>query len=296
MGKRKTFIRENRITCGDSGYQMVELFQYTDEGQSASERKRRRKENITPEKIRKMNDKRARRYFHALLNTNFGEGDIHLTLTYAPENLPEIDDAINKKAKRYLERVRRRRAKLGLDPLKYVIVTEFGVKKSTGEVVRLHHHIVMNGGIDRDDLELMWTDERIDWARLEREKAAGTSVYRDSIRQKRLGYANADRLKCSEDGLGRIAKYLMKYPAGKKRWSASRNLEKPTRTKNDSKYSRRKLTRACCSGDIYTREWWEKNYPGYTLAGSAAFAVDAKTPDDMNDWNIYAKLRRVMSG
>ncbi len=292
MAKSKSFVRESRVTCGKSGNQVAEFFQYTDEGQAATAKKRKPKEHITPEKIRRMNEKRAKKYFYALLTTNFGKNDIHLTLTYQKIDVTDPEKDLNRQAKLYLDRVRRRRKQLGLEPLKYVLVTEYGVSRKTGEVVRLHHHIVMNGGIDRDDLELMWTKKRIDWRRLEKEAQEGKREYRDALESARIGFANADRLKPGEDGLGALAQYLMKSPAGKRRWVASRNLEKPTRTKNDSKYSRRKLVNACTSGEVYSRQWWERHYPGYTLAGSPDLAVEAVAPDDQNNWQIYARIRK----
>ena len=60
----------------------------------------------------------------------------------------------------------------GLPPLKYIVVTERGKKGG-----RIHHHITVNGGIDRDELESLWG----------------------------LGYANSRRLQFTENGLAGLA-------------------------------------------------------------------------------------------
>ena len=60
---------------------------------------------------------------------------------------------------------------LGLEPLKYILVTEGGTDKD-GNLKRIHHHILMNGGPGnfRDDAELLWTRERINWKKAEEDK------------------------------------------------------------------------------------------------------------------------------
>ncbi len=297
MPKAVTFIREQRTYCGKQ-YMTVDLFQYTEAASKAARRTpRRRREKVSPPKQRSLNEKRARRYFIQLINANFGPLDYHMTLTYAPGELPEDEEAAKREARNFLRRVDRRRKKLGLPPMKYVMVTECRARKETGELVRIHHHIIMSGGtgpdgrelITRDDLELMWSRERINWKKAERDIS-----YRQSV--KRIGYANADRLQPGENGLEALGKYLTKDPAGKKRWSCSQNLEKPVRAVNDSKFSVRKLEAIAGSGMIWTRDFWEKQYPGYTLAGPPEIAVEATPPDEVNNWVIFAKLRRTGDG
>lgn len=87
----------------------------------------------------------------------------------------------------YLRRIAYRRNKLGLEPLKYILVTEYKYTKDGQSIKRIHHHIIMNGGLDRDDVEMMWTKDRINW------KKTSDPEYRASIKQ--LGWVNADRRK-----------------------------------------------------------------------------------------------------
>ncbi len=72
----------------------------------------------------------------------------------------------------------------------------------------------MNGGLDRDDVEMMWTKDRINW------KKTSDPEYRASIKQ--LGWVNADRLQMNENGIEGLCKYIVKDPQGKKRYSSSR--------------------------------------------------------------------------
>ena len=79
----------------------------------------------------------------------------------------------------------------------------------------------MNGGIDRDEVEMMWTADRINWRAYERNPEG----YADTV--ERLGWCNADRLQPNENGIEALCNYVTKNPNGKKRWSSSRNLIRP---------------------------------------------------------------------
>lgn len=280
------FIREHRTYCGEK-YMTVELFRFTEEQIYASRKKRTRREKVSAPKQRNLNNKRAKRYFLHLVNTNFTERDVIIHLTYA--NQPESREEAQKIVRNYLRKLARARKKLELSPLKYILVTEGGdLNPKTGKVTRLHHHIIVNGGMDRDELELLWNRKPVNL-----EKARKDREYRETLRGTMLGYSNTRRLQPGENGLEALAKYLTKDPKGKKRWSASQNLKKPERVTRDHHYSCRNYQKVCSQGEIYTREFWEKKYKGYTLAGSAEIAVEAEAPDDMNDWRVFAKLRKI---
>ena len=98
-----------------------------------------------------LNDKNARKYVERLINQNFGDRDIWLTLTYDDEHLPpdgDIDAAI-KNMQNYIRRVNYQRKKRGLPNAKYVYVTEYNEDAE----IRWHHHIVMDGALDMDVVE-----------------------------------------------------------------------------------------------------------------------------------------------
>lgn len=299
------FIREKKTSCGN--YTEVDIIPRTEEAEIASRGKRGKKRKAAKPKQNAINDKNAKRYLIQLGNGNFGRGDIHLTLTYKDKTLPETVEAAEKEVSNYLRRVAYRRGKLGLPPLKYILVTEY--KFAKGEEAekpkRIHHHIIMNGGgIDRDMVEAMWTHKRINWKRYETDLE-----YRHSI--DRIGYANADSIQPDDDtGIEALCRYITKDPQGKKRysssrnlkrpdterndqtekedadksqWHASRNLEEPTEKCNDYKYSRKRVAELATSSD----------------GGLAAFKEIYKDYDvvsvepiyyEQTGWHIYLKM------
>lgn len=282
------FTRERRTYCGDT-YMTVSLFKYTGEQEQGARRPRKRKERVSTPKQKALNHKNAKRYLMELINTNFTERDQVIHLTYGPGNQPESKEEAEKTAANFLRKVRRAREKKGLSPLKYILVTEGGdISERTGKMTKLHHHIVINGGMERDELELLWNTKPV---RLD--KAAKDQEYRAKLERTMIGYANTRRLQPGENGLEALAKYLSKDPKGRKRWTSSQNLDKPVRVTRDRHYSNRNYEKSCSGGDIYSREWWEKHYKGYTLAGASEIAVEAEPPDDINGWRVYAKLRRT---
>ena len=103
------------------------------------------------------------------------------------------------------------------------------------------------GGLDRDVVEELWR----------KRKRKGQK------KGDRIGYCNADRLQADENGIAALCTYLVKQAGGKKRWSSSHNLKKPTSRANDGKYNRRQIEK--WAKEKPGRAFWEKKYPGWTL-------------------------------
>ena len=101
------------------------------------------------EAVRAVYCRRSRKQLERIINANFGKGDILLTLTYMQEQQPLDDEAAEKNVRNYLRRVRRERKRLQLDELKYAYTTEVthGIQG-----VRYHHHLIINGGMSRDEV------------------------------------------------------------------------------------------------------------------------------------------------
>ena len=219
----RSFIREKVVHCGKN-FLSPEIYPYSGQQQQAVGRKRGKKVNVSAPKQKNLNDRRAKRYFIQLANSNFGVGDLVVHLTYAPEFLPESEEEAAKIVAKYLRRVAYLRKKRGLPPLKYLLVTQIGRKKDGTH--RIHHHILMNGGLDRDEVENLWWETK------------GTKE-REPVM---YGWANADRLRPNAKGIASMAGYMVQDSAGKKHWTQSQNLEKPWhRAPNDRKYTRRQL-------------------------------------------------------
>ncbi|MDE6454336.1 MAG: hypothetical protein K2L38_00130, partial [Dysosmobacter sp.] len=176
-----------------------------------------------------------------LLHNNFTPEDLEIHLTYRGEQ-PESDEEAARNLRNYIRRIQRLRKKLGLPPLKYIAVTERGKRGG-----RYHHHITVNGGIDRDTLESMWE----------------------------YGRANSRRLQFDEKGLAGLGHYIVKSPIGGKAWTASKNLVDPEPRKRDGRISERKvreLAKSLESGKKFAK--FECLYPGWLLSEAEAFHND----------------------
>lgn len=111
----RSFIREKVVHCGKN-FLSLEIYPYSGQQQQAVGRKRGKKVNVSAPKQKNLNDRRAKRYFIQLANSNFGVGDLVVHLTYAPEFLPESEEEAAKIVAKYLRRVAYLRKKQGLPP------------------------------------------------------------------------------------------------------------------------------------------------------------------------------------
>lgn len=251
--------RTRTIKSGD----MLEAEVYPIWGRDQTDRARKARENLTPIKQQKVNQRRRERYFERLVEANFSERDIHLTLTFAEGvRLREAQ----KDVRNFLKRVKRRREQKGLDDLKYIYVIEGDPE---GRRQRIHAHMLMNGGLDRRELERIWGK----------------------------GFTNADRLQPDDNGLQALARYLMKqrkdedWQQGRRTWCASRNLKKPQQRVSDTKVSNRRVKQMATGFDHVAREIMEKIYPGYRFC-----ECDVMISDYVSGVYIRCKLRKRREG
>lgn len=248
-----TFWRDDVSTLriGEMGYKRrttkagdrLEAEIYPVFGREQRETLRAAKKNQTPEKQRRLNEQRAMHQLVLLMDTNFGAGDYHLTLTYAGEE-PDLRRC-KKDVRNFLNRVKRQREKRGLEDLKYIYT--IGHDKNE----RIHVHMVLNGGIDRETLEKIWSQDKTGKTR---------------------GRTNAMILQPDDHGLQGIASYLYRQNAGarargehqgERSWCASRNLKKPKTRRRDSKCSKARVRRIAQDFPNEAKEVLERLYPGY---------------------------------
>ena len=199
-------------------------------GRETTGRARKAKQNLTPEAVQRNNEERSKRKLIQLIDANFDERDIHLTLTYL--GTPPKYEQAQTDVKNFLRAVKRKREKAGLEPLKYIYTIE-GNDDGTRE--RIHVHMVMNGGIDREELEAIWGK----------------------------GYANADHLQPNENGLEALARYITKQQKNRRKWARSRNLKKPKQRTSDTKVSNARVKRMALDFPNSAKEIMEKLYPEY---------------------------------
>ncbi|TWW13146.1 hypothetical protein LABALGNA3A7_09520 [Dellaglioa algida] len=256
------FIREKKIKCG-SNYQEVDIIPRTIEAERNRLGHRIKRKRVSLPKQKNLNDKNAKRYLLQLVNGNFDNRDLHVSLTYSDEFLPKTIEDAKKEVTNYLRRLAARRKKLGLEPLKYIVITEGTRDKNDGYLKRVHHHIIMNGGIDRDEVEDVW-----------------------SKKKKTMGWVNARKIQTNENGAEALAIYLTKDPQGKKRWSSSRNLTRPVELEpNDSRYSKRKIEKMAMSNDL-GREIFEREFKDFYIADVRSVYYE------LTGWHIYLKMWR----
>ena len=281
---RKKFIREKRIYCGEE-YLEVDIVPVTNMPEAGKGKK-----GQSSQAQKNLNDKRSKRRFVQIANTNFGADDLHISATYNEKHLPITLEEAEKNVHNYLDRVKRKMKRETGQDLKYMLVTEYtpedeegqqltleGIEDKGTKAVRIHHHIIINGGLSRDDLELMWSKTRINW------KKAKDPEYRKNIDY--LGFVNCDRLQPNENGIEGLVNYINKRKKGCKKWSTSMNLKKPKVRKNDSKYSYRKVCTLAKTPE--DKEYWRKAYKGYEPT-----KIDFQY-NDYTGWSVYLKMRKV---
>lgn len=277
---RKNFIREKRIYCGEE-YLEVDITPVTNMPEAGKEKKEK-----SSQAQKNLNDKRSKRRFVQIANTNFGADDLHISATYNEAHLPMTLEEAERNVHNYLDRVKRRMKRVTGQDLKYMLVTEYtpedeentDPEDKTTKAVRIHHHIILNGGLNRDDLELMWSATRINW-----KKAESDPEYRKNVDY--LGFVNCDRLQPNENGLEGLVNYINKRKKGCKKWSTSMNLKKPKKKKNDHKWSFRKLRELAKTPE--DKEVWRKQYKGYEPT-----KIDFQY-NEYTGWSVYLRLRKV---
>ena len=211
-------------------------------GRSQSGDLRKAKSQITREAQQRANDERSRRHLIQLVEANFTEKDVAVTLSYAG-TAPD-PERVDKDIRNFLCRVRRKRKQLGLPKLKYIYAIGGDEMPAAGySGKRPHVHMIMNGGIDRDTLEQIWAK----------------------------GRANADRLQPRDEGLGGIAVYFTRQKQdrpekpGVRKWRGSRNLKQPVRRSRDARMTNSRVRRIAYDFRNEAKAVMEKLYPGYVL-------------------------------
>ena len=240
----------------------------------------------------RVNAEHSRKRLTALLDNNFGIGDVVLTNTYdygiydfgmvnmqeyrkdaRALQLPESFEDVMRHKDNFLKKVKRAITRLGGNSkeLKYVWVIEGGKEQQDTDPHQIprtfHIHMVISHPLirarilDRDALEGMWGH----------------------------GMTRCDPVQPDNNGLARLGRYLTKQRRHNRRWSGSRNLKQPKVTTSDRKMSLRKSERIAADVRGNAAAIYEKLYPGYTLAEEPVI----KYSDYIGGAYIYARLRRV---
>ena len=184
---------------------VLEIEEYFSPRKAGDTISRGRNKNLTREQQAECNLIRARKQLSRLVNTNFGIGDLFITLTHRKAVSEEVG---KKELAKFFRRVREYRKRHKMPELKYVGVTE------CGELGREHHHVVMSAH-DIEHISKLW----------------------------KLGRVITSKLEPGGDYTG-LANYITKETAEryKNRWCASRNLEKPRVVRREISAKRKNIT------------------------------------------------------
>lgn len=174
--------------------------------------KRGKKRKLTPEDVRRQNERNRWRKIQRLILNNFHEGDWHLILKYRPEERPETYEEAKAHRKKFLDKMRAAYKKAGI-PFKWIAVTERGKR---GHV--LHHHLVIED-IRRDG---------IDTVKLVKKLWTYGSEFFSAL------YVDGEYEKLAEY----IVKAETKEEGGWCTYSRSRNLKNPVKTVEDVPHKR----------------------------------------------------------
>lgn len=123
--KRKNFIREKRIYCGEE-YLEVDIVAVTNMPEAG-----KGKRGKSSQAQKNLNDKRSKRRFVQIANTNFGTNDFHISATYNNEHLPMSLEEAEKNVHNYLDRIKRKMKRETGEDLKYMLVTEYTPEEDT---------------------------------------------------------------------------------------------------------------------------------------------------------------------
>lgn len=268
--RKKTVYALKEIRAGEQFE--VEIYpQFKSMDEVPPEGRSIRKDNSRAQ--RNLNDKNARKYVERLINRNFTNRDIWITLTLDDEHLPEdgdIDAAI-KIIKKWIRRVNYKRGKLGLGNARYVYVIEYDPYAK----IRWHYHVVMDGDMDMDAVEKCWKQSS-----------------RNEIR----------RLQKDENGLSGLANYIVKEKhriKSERRWNSSKGLIDPDIRVVHSKQPEKgkgsykkieKFVKLMVKDQDSIQEQMEKWYPEYDFTNSGVY---------YNDFNgmfyIHVRMRKRRS-
>ena len=218
---------------------------------------------------KKLNGKNSRKKFWRLCEHNFHNGDFWITLTYARE--PSGMDEALENMQKFIRNVNGKRRRRGIPNAKYLYVTE--EVSEDGEVVRIHHHLFMDSLLDLETVMKTW---------------------------KHGGRNECRRIEKDEDGIRGAAFYTAKEKADtrrrkyKKRWSGSKNLERPPEKKHHQ--TKEKDVRRMVRDRDYIEQYvnnarlrsGKRRYDGYTYSHSSVY---------FNDYNaqfyIQIRMRRT---
>lgn len=217
--KTQWHYRDRVYSCGD--YMPVDIFPVFDKpGQ------RRKKAKPTSDIQAKLNVRHSSGQYFRKLHANFAQyEDLKVDLTFDQEHLPASPEEGKASFGRFVDRLRYRWKKKGIDkPLKYMVVMGEG---------RIHFHTVLTGG-------LTWVEIKTAWGN---------------------GGVNVVPLQFDEFGPEAMVGYFLRQARGTKKWWGSRNLINPEPSERDWHLTKSEVKELADRETVIQAV--EAAYPGY---------------------------------
>ncbi len=221
------------------------------------EMQRAKKAKKTSAAQARVNQRNAAMKLNRLIQHNFPEYESYVIgLDYEISPTPE---QAAKDREAFIRGLRRLYKKNGVT-LKWLAVTPW-TTKTGAPAKRLHHHIVITGGVDENAIRALWM-------------------------RRGNGRIHLDPLQPDANGVTGLAKYLANHLHGAKRWTGSRNLVMPP-----SIYPKRHMSKA----HAYTlamdyeaaRTIFERQHKDYTFV-----SMEVRFSDYVDGAYIYARMRK----
>ncbi|OLA57758.1 MAG: hypothetical protein BHW48_15245 [Roseburia sp. CAG:10041_57] len=290
-------VRQVVTYCGlgyKPRYKEIDIFAYTEPVRGKRSKKRKRSSPVQ----KKLNDTNSKRYFNQEIKANFTEEDQRVDLTY--NVMPESEEAADKIVANFLKKIKRLRKKRELSPLKYIWVNERGRNN------RIHHHLLINGGLSREEVEALWCYRKkkgqseptpIGYVRCEPLRFSPSGI--DGL----VNYITKETFKREDEPCGQmtfsdlsegaelsLADLLVDDAKGKKRWKQSKNLIKPHKSTKDNALSRRQVLKLVSmpSDCEYVRNFFTQRFPGYAID-----TVTYRFNEVLASWSIYLTMHRL---
>lgn len=160
-----------------------------------------RRAGASSEKKIRLNERQEKQRLARLLNTNFFQGGYMVTLKYADGRLPESYEDAREEGEKLMRKLRLLCKKEGVELRRVMVTANWSPKRDAA--ARYHHHVVIN---------------KIPLAMLEKLWPTG-EMYIETLKK---------------GDLSQLASYLCDNvrleESGKKKWSPSKNLDKPVYT------------------------------------------------------------------
>lgn len=279
--------RTKTVTAGEYLYiSCYPLIGYNTERKERQQMAQLEEDKNKKSKIRvrynKYNNKRRIQEFEQIVHANFEKGDFHICCTYEgfdPDRPDEFEYRDREEAlqdrRKFINRIKYLLKREGCDLSQFrwisCTVTKEGNQESINPLPdRHHHHILMHGVPEelRNKVEQLW----------------------------KYGYCNADRLQDSDKGFSAMAGYIARQEGsfngenpGKRSFSASKNIIRPTVKTATNKLSRRRASMIAADVRVAGKEIFEKLFEGYRLIEDANVIISTFTAGAY----IYAKMRKM---